>query len=384
MKPQLIRSGLVTTVLMLGCGGATSIDKDEYPDDGYGLGWEPGDPTGGTGGATVVDTRGGGHTSTGPGSQGGSTGTIKTSSKGGTTSWITTKSRGGSTGGIRTASKGGTTSWTTSKGGSTAKGGTTSRSTTMSKGGVGNWSSTSMGTGGGTNWTTTKPIYCRYGDSIYSLGSSFIAEDGCTSCYCDYDGGVSCFTTECSCVYFGFDLWTGDSVIARDGCNECKCQPGGGVSCTTSPCPSACTYAGRTYANGDWFLAVDGCNKCSCADGVTTCSEMDCKCDTQQEYWRQYIAYSPNECASITYRCQPGSTPFSNACGCGCEQSPDCPASFFCPSQYGGVGGATGTLPGYSGGAPGTGGAGTTYYAPGCDSAQQEACPLSSISTLLF
>lgn len=389
MKLLLIRVELVTTALLIGCGGATSIDKNEYPDDGYGLGWQPGDSTDGTGGAESVDTWGGGHPSTGPGSKGGTTGSVKTSSKGGSTAWTSstswTTSKGGST------TKGGTTSWTSSKGGSTwrtgpnTKGGTTSRTTTMSKGGVGNWSSTWTSKGGSTYRSGTTSTYCLYDDRILPVGYSFTLEDGCTFCYCDQNGGINCTAETCSCVYFGEYLWSGDGVMSRDGCNKCQCQQGGVVTCSTYPCTSACTYAGYPYADGDTFVAVDGCNKCACSDGVVTCGSLDCSCNPDKEYWRQYVAHTTNECASINYRCQPGATPFSNACGCGCEQSPDCPSYFDCPLQYVGVGGTTGTWPGYSGGAPGTGTAGSTYYSPTCpDSARRAACPLSGVSSMLL
>jgi hypothetical protein len=378
MKLQLTRFGLVTTALLFGCGGATSIDRDEYPDDDYGHGGGSWDSTNATGGVTS-----GGHTYSGPGSKGGSTGTLKTSSVGGSTGGLAS-SKGGSTGGYRSA-KSSTTSWMTSGGGS-ARGGTSSRTTATSKGGVGNWSSTWASSGGKTNWTTNNPNYCMYGELIYSLGSTFTVEDGCTTCYCDYSGGLACTSNSCACVYFGMNFWFGENVAAIDGCNQCVCLEGGGISCTTSPCPSACTYTGRTYAQGDKFSAVDGCNTCTCKAGVVSCGTLDCACNAEKEYWRQYVAHSPNECASLKYRCQPGSTAFNNACGCGCEQSPDCPSYFDCSDQPFGGGGTSGTLPGYGGAlAGGTSGAGSTYYPPGCPgSAELHVCPLSRINRPLL
>jgi hypothetical protein len=45
---------------------------------------------------------------------------------------------------------------------------------------------------------------------------------------------------------------------------------------------------------------------------------------------RDYVGESPEICAVIRYACPELTEGFSNACGCGCEQSEDCPATVDC------------------------------------------------------
>lgn len=48
-------------------------------------------------------------------------------------------------------------------------------------------------------------------------------------------------------------------------------------------------------------------------------------CSPTEEYNRNYVSLSPAECTLIFYGCAPPTKMFSNACGCGCEQSASCP-----------------------------------------------------------
>lgn len=380
MKLRLIRFGLVSMGLV-GCGGATSIDLRDYPDDESGTDSLPGHGgmtssnggTGaGTGTATGTSVGGKGHpVTTATWTSGGSTYVTK---GGGGSTWTTTTGHGASTSWSSTSTKGGATYHTTK----TSKGGATGHTSVTSTGGSTSFTySTSKG--GTTSWTAT--TYCLYGDSIFPAGTSFTADNGCTSCYCGYDGGLSCSSGACTCEYFGESFWYGDVIAAKDGCNTCTCQWGGGLSCSTTACPSACTYGGRIYADTEEFTATDGCNTCSCDSGKVVCSARSCSCSVEQEYWRQYIAFSSDACALLTYRCQPGAVAFANDCGCGCEQSPDCPAQFVCGSDFEGIGGASsGTWPGYGGSTGTGGGSGSTYYPRQCPpEPERKACPLSGI-----
>lgn len=72
----------------------------------------------------------------------------------------------------------------------------------------------------------------------------------------------------------------GDSFKAPDGCNDCSCSAQG-ISCTLRGCPpgggGTCAYDGKTYASGAGFPSSDGCNSCSCqADGSVVCTERAC------------------------------------------------------------------------------------------------------------
>jgi hypothetical protein len=133
------------------------------------------------------------------------------------------------------------------------------------------------------------------------------------------------------CSYDGKTYFPGDWFPSTDGCNSCSCQNDGSVICTEQECVTACIYAGKTYAPGEDFPALDGCNTCTCgADGSVGCTKIGCPCAPAAEWWRHYVGSSPEECAIIDYACPENTLAFSNSCGCGCEQSPECPNYFDC------------------------------------------------------
>lgn len=218
---------------------------------------------------------------------------------------------------------------------------------------------------------------CHAADgSFYPVGANVPTVQKCTVCTCLASGEVECLGTPCpppSCSYNGEDSWPGDVFPAGDGCNTCTCMEFGEVSCTDKACggcvgedgktypvgawvptdkpctdchceapgelvclatPCAgiqCKYNGGTYWVGDSFPAKDGCNTCICGeDGYASCTEKACTCDPDAEWNRKYVGDSPEICALIDYICPQNTTYFSNTCGCGCEQSPDCPAGFDC------------------------------------------------------
>lgn len=107
-----------------------------------------------------------------------------------------------------------------------------------------------------------------------------------------------------------------------------------------APVDVTCEYLGTQYSYGATFPASDGCNECECLpDGTISCTLIGClSCDPDAEiHVRSYVAESPEECMLIDYVCPENTTPFGNDCGCGCEQSPDCPEWFDCmPTVDGG------------------------------------------------
>jgi hypothetical protein len=175
---------------------------------------------------------------------------------------------------------------------------------------------------------------CVYNGTSYGAGESFPAGDGCNTCSCSADGSVACTEEACpepACMYEGKPYPIGSSFPSIDGCNTCTCETPFVVSCTTLACGGTCTYGGQSYAPGENFPALDGCNTCSCnVDGSISCTEINCPCDPAKEWWREYIGKSPDECKTIKYACPEYTTPFSNACGCGCEQDASCPEWFDC------------------------------------------------------
>ncbi len=134
-----------------------------------------------------------------------------------------------------------------------------------------------------------------------------------------------------ACTHGGKGYKPGQSFKVR--CNTCVCTASG-IVCTKMVCPpppSTCTYGGKTYNHGQSFPSTDGCNTCSCgAGGAIACTEMACACNPASEHNNKYVGASPAQCAVIRFVCEPGTSYFANACGCGCQQPADCPAFVNC------------------------------------------------------
>jgi hypothetical protein len=176
---------------------------------------------------------------------------------------------------------------------------------------------------------------CTYQGKQYAPGQSFPAGDGCNNCFCSGDGSVGCTLMDCSsalCFYAGQTYSPGQTFPATDGCNHCACQSDGSVVCTEKDCAAICVYGGKTYTPEDGvFPSLDGCNTCQCTnEGFVSCTELACSCNPAAEWWREYVATSPQDCMVIDYACPENTIAFSNACGCGCEQSQQCPQFFDC------------------------------------------------------
>ncbi len=173
---------------------------------------------------------------------------------------------------------------------------------------------------------------CEYQGNQYALGETFPAGDGCNDCTCELEG-VSCSLIEClvTCTWQGQTYAEGETFPAGDGCNTCQCGLDGMVTCTAAWCGGECVYAGKSYQVGDSFPALDGCNTCTCEPGgVVGCTKIACACDPAAEWWRKYVAETPEACATIDFVCPANTTYFQNDCGCGCQQDPSCPQVFDC------------------------------------------------------
>lgn len=99
----------------------------------------------------------------------------------------------------------------------------------------------------------------------------------------------------------------------------------------------ACGGGGCVGPDGAWlpvgarWETGDGCSACWCAPGGDIECEADaCACDPGSEWWRSYVATDPMMCQLIDYACPESTTGFSNACGCGCQQSASCPQYIDC------------------------------------------------------
>ncbi len=173
---------------------------------------------------------------------------------------------------------------------------------------------------------------CTHEGNTYRVGQTF--RDDCNTCTCMANGAVACTKRACppsTCTYGGNTYTQGQSFPSTDGCNTCTCSAGGAVACTERACLSTCTYGGNTYNQGDSFPSTDGCNTCTCGSGgLVGCTKRACLCNPANEPNNKYVGNSPAQCAVIRFACEPGTTYFSNACGCGCQQPSDCPSFINC------------------------------------------------------
>lgn len=175
---------------------------------------------------------------------------------------------------------------------------------------------------------------CTVGGVVHQIGDSFPSEDGCNTCTCGDGGAITCTEAACppvTCTYDGASHAVGDTFPSDDGCNQCTCTADGTVACTDRACVDTCTYDRQTWAVGDTFPAIDGCNTCTCMEGgQLACTEKVCQCDIDAEWWRHYVAESPEECQVVRFACLEPTLRFDNDCGCGCEQPAECEREIEC------------------------------------------------------
>jgi hypothetical protein len=78
---------------------------------------------------------------------------------------------------------------------------------------------------------------CDYGGTVYRVGATFTAADGCNTCNCGAGGVVGCTKKLCfACVYNGVGYPLGATFPSEDGCNTCTCTARGSVACTERAC----------------------------------------------------------------------------------------------------------------------------------------------------
>jgi hypothetical protein len=184
---------------------------------------------------------------------------------------------------------------------------------------------------------------CAYGSScaapqgwsIFDTPDCMPSMVGCPkeTADCDGDPGNGCET----------DLMSPENC-GRCG-NECPAPAGTMAACTYGICytvmlppPPQCVYGGADYNAGDSFPARDGCNTCDCVSNAdntvsVSCTEQACVCNPDAELYRKYSTTSPDACMTADITCPDNTTMFTNDCGCGCEQSEQCPDVFDCAVQ---------------------------------------------------
>jgi hypothetical protein len=131
-------------------------------------------------------------------------------------------------------------------------------------------------------------------------------------------------------------------MTSAQNCGACGsvCMAVGGTgTCDQGKCVTpeqqTCFYGGVEYAPGATFPSRDGCNSCSCILDMKSvpsvaCTERACQCDPTTDTYRKYVVTDPTKCELTDFMCAENTTPFANDCGCGCQQSLDCPNVFDC------------------------------------------------------
>lgn len=122
------------------------------------------------------------------------------------------------------------------------------------------------------------------------------------------EGGAECAASATTTCTVGSETFQVDELVSSD-CNDsawedapCVCGTDGNIECP------------------------DGCNVTEEVD----CTELDCDCHPNSEWWRDYISGSTGDCGFEDFECSGSTVPFHNACGCGCAQSIECPQTFDC------------------------------------------------------
>jgi len=129
------------------------------------------------------------------------------------------------------------------------------------------------------------------------------------------------------------------SALNCGACGSVCMAVGGTGTCDQGKCVTpeqpTCFYGGVQYAPGATFPSRDGCNACSCILDMKSvpsvaCTERACLCDPTTDTYRKYVVTDPMKCELVDLMCPEDTTTFTNDCGCGCEQSTDCPNVFDC------------------------------------------------------
>jgi hypothetical protein len=145
---------------------------------------------------------------------------------------------------------------------------------------------------------------------------------------CDADPTNGCETdilsSSSNCGACGVICLSPEGMMGK--CDQGKC---------VYPGPTTCLYGGVTYSLGQSFSSRDGCNTCGCvalpdATPGLLCTTKACQCNPDTETYHRYVETDAMKCAVLDYTCPDNTAMFTNACGCGCEQSSECPDTFTC------------------------------------------------------
>jgi hypothetical protein len=105
-------------------------------------------------------------------------------------------------------------------------------------------------------------------------------------------------------------------------------NPGGAPSINS--CVKARCDDGDTLTNATCADTTNGCYTMGYCGLSITCTKPSVACDRAAQYNRSYTEADVSRCSSIKFECVAGTQPFSDSCGCGCEQPATCPRYVDC------------------------------------------------------
>ncbi|KAI3387640.1 hypothetical protein SNEBB_008356 [Seison nebaliae] len=201
---------------------------------------------------------------------------------------------------------------------------------------------------------------CIADGNIYQVGEHFI-RNGCETCTCNADGGVTCVKPKCpvltctvketipgrccpvcspSCTVEGRKYLIGER-FQQTKCKECECTFFG-IRCTdatcqplicTSPitpagkccseCPTGCRKGKRSFGIGEEFTDKD-CSVCKCTvDGTITCTAKQCPsltCPNPIQKAGECCKVCPKTCVTGTLTYAEGDISYTTDCKkCECK-----------------------------------------------------------------
>jgi hypothetical protein len=161
-----------------------------------------------------------------------------------------------------------------------------------SDGSGGSYGTGGNGSGGTPAGTGGEPPQCCLAEAVCNPNDTEIGSEA------DCPPGASCYSnTACCSTVWCASVPTCDAFPSCDNDEELVSECDDGAVCTTREL---------------------------CGNSII-CQKKDVTCDRDAELDRDYAADDPDSCSLIDYVCPEYTTPFSNECGCGCEQPADCP-----------------------------------------------------------
>jgi hypothetical protein len=103
---------------------------------------------------------------------------------------------------------------------------------------------------------------------------------------------------------------------------------GGAVICCNGM--PLCGAGDTLIASPDACPAGTQCYSISLCCTQIWCAKASSVCNVSTDYNLHYVGTSSAQCQTIKFVCPTNTTMFSNACGCGCQQSASCPEYVDC------------------------------------------------------